>query len=155
MGWSLRMVAVIALATTSIVGQGFEFTGKLVPSGQWAGPWEFTQMEPFHEIAHAALLPPPVNGTDGSGQPLDTHTRLESVRVFFYCSAACAEVEPPQPEIPFPTSFLWNLDEPGRVTAQPITFEPKGWAADLFCGGHVQLANGDLLVSGGTNWPAT
>ena len=113
-----------------------------VPGGQWSGPFNTAGvMEPYAEIAHAAVLPPPLNDPT-----LTSDERLETPRVLFWCRSNCDL--PKQSHV-----YVWYPNRPtARLQSVVLTSSPSDGSRDIFCSHHVLAPNGDLLIAGGVNY---
>ncbi|MBL8765850.1 MAG: DUF1929 domain-containing protein [Planctomycetes bacterium] len=112
--------------------------------GQWAGPYDLTQITsehpnvPLHEITHAVVLP------DVEGE------------VLFWCHVWPTSFDTSaHGGLPGPThTFRWSPRVPQSVTKIDVPNNFNG-SEDLFCGGHQFLADGDVLAFGGTDMTST
>lgn len=128
-------------------------------SGQWMGPWDFegvinpdlrvpgaeeADARDWAEIAHAILLPPPVD------QDPPSYSR----RVLFLCRRSDLSEHShlfPKSAGDIPAqSFIWDRTEPEELMIENVgTF--MGGARDPFCGGHTHTKAGNVLVVGGAD----
>ncbi|MBL8765770.1 MAG: DUF1929 domain-containing protein [Planctomycetes bacterium] len=116
--------------------------GQPIPSavGQWAGPYQLTQITdehpnvPLSEIVHAVVLP------DAEGS------------VLFWCRQYSLNFDLiAHGGLAGPThTFVWHPSDPQRVFKNDVPNAANG-TEDVFCGGHQFLPGGDVLTFGGTN----
>jgi len=116
------------------------------PLGQWAGPYN-TGRNPmliaeYAEIAHATVLPPPLDDTE-----LSTAQRQGMTRVAFMCRSHC-DPAPLQSHL-----FIWNVDQPNDpLQVVVLTNSPTDGSGDSFCSGGTLMPDGDWFSAGGLDY---
>jgi len=154
-----------------VIAQPSGAIGEAMARGQWAFPLHLDMtgnglFPETHEIAHAAVLPPPEDGEGG-------YEDLTRVLFWNRINSVCDEGDPCLPGtqsgsgvLPpqtFGRAYSWQPDEVGRaqqliqVAVDPATgslnpdYDDVFGSESLFCGGQAFLPDGSLLVLGGTD----
>ncbi|MGQ0553072.1 MAG: galactose oxidase-like domain-containing protein [Planctomycetota bacterium] len=111
------------------------------PYGGFSAMGESSTQLPNAEIAHAVVLPPPLNEPD-------------LVRVLLICRTNCADAWGDGAQAgAVNRSFLWKpLENPGGVEELVGPTSGHTGSADAFCSGHVVVADGSVLVVGGLDY---
>ena len=68
---------------------------------------------------------------------------LNTGKVFFFCGSSNNPTVPPY------NSYVWDVNS-GTFSAQDVPVDGSGNPIDLFCAGQSFLANGNLMLAGGT-----
>ncbi len=149
-GRALCAVLVLVLIVMS------EVAAQVSSSGEWDGPYDNLPVNQYggqtwatFEIAHAALLPPPIEVSGGTPRLSRSKQRIFLSAVpAGGCGTDC-NVTPFQK---WGRAYVWSPNRPTSVTeiGIPPTYPTDG-SQDFFCSGHCFLPDGSLLVVGGTD----